>query len=168
MPRKKKLRKWKQVVIQEVAYELPAIKQAHQEAAEAQKYGFQLELEKVKEEFQQVELHLTMLEYKGNTLKSQKQTPEELLTPNTLATKNIPIIPSSIKPLKGKKTNNHPHKSYAQMATSGSAKIITKKFWTEVIGTIQRQKATTPSMPKVKPEKKSDKKLHHLKNQKRN
>lgn len=76
MPRKKKLRKWKQVVIQEVAYELPAIKQTHQEAAEAQKYGFQLELAKVKEEFQQVELHLTMLEYKGNTLKSQKQTPE--------------------------------------------------------------------------------------------
>lgn len=40
------------------------------------------------------------------------------------------------------------------MATSGSAKIITKKSWTKVIGTIQRQKATTPSMPKVKAEKK--------------
>lgn len=71
----------------------------------------------------------------------------------TLATQNTAIIPSSIKPPKGKEPTNPPRKSYAQMAASGSPKITTEKAWTEVTGSSRRRKATTPSTPKVEPEK---------------
>ncbi len=110
---KERMQEWKQVVMQEVARELHAIRQVHEEAIGEQRYGFQMELGKVRECFQmelekgreelhQVESHSTMLEYEINTLKGQKQTPEPRLTQHTLATKDAPITPSSIKPPKGK------------------------------------------------------------------
>ena len=43
---KERMQKWKQFVIQEVVRELYATKKAHKEAIEAQRYGFQVELEK--------------------------------------------------------------------------------------------------------------------------
>ena len=128
-------------------------KKAHEEAMEAQKYGFQMELEKVIKELHQVELCSTRLEYGINTLKDQKQTPKPRSTQDTLATQNTLIILSSIKPLKEKELTNPPRKSYVQMAASGSPKITTEKAWTEVTRSSQRQKATIPSTPKIKPEK---------------
>ena len=120
---------------------------------EAQRYGFQMELGKVKEELHQVESRLTTLEYKMNTLKGQKQISEQRPTQDTSATKNASTIPSSMKPLKGKEPTDPPRKSYAQMAASSSPKITTEKAWTEVTGSSRRRKATTPSTPKFEPEK---------------
>ena len=70
------MREWKQVVMQEITRELLGIRKAHKKAMEAQRYGFQMELEKVKEELHQVELRSTTLEYEMNTLKGQKQISE--------------------------------------------------------------------------------------------
>ena len=70
--KKERMQEWKQFVIQEVVRELHATKKAHEKAMEVQRYGFQVELEKVIEEFYQVELRSTRLEYEINTLKSQK------------------------------------------------------------------------------------------------
>lgn len=148
---KEKMREWKQFVMQEVVRELHVTKKAHEEAMEAQRYGFVMELEKVREELRRVESRSTRLEYEMNTLKGQKRVSEQCPTQDTLATQNTPIIPSSIKPLKGKE---HPtRKSYTQMAASGSPKITTEKAWTEVTGSSRRRKATTSSTPKVEPEK---------------
>lgn len=151
---KEKMREWKQFVMQEVVRELHVTKKAHEEAMEAQRYGFVMELEKVREELRRVESRLTRLEYEMNTLKGQKRTPEPCPTQDTLATQNTPIIPSRIKPPKGKEPTNPPRKSYAQMAASGLPKITTKKAWTEVTGSSRKRKATTSSTPKVEPEKK--------------
>lgn len=48
---KDKMREWKQVVMQEVTHELHAMRQAHEEAIKAQRYEFQTERGKVREEF---------------------------------------------------------------------------------------------------------------------
>lgn len=66
--------------------ELHATKKVHKEVIEAQRYRFQVKLKKVIEEFHQVELRSTRLEYKMNILKGQKQIPEPRLTQDTLAT----------------------------------------------------------------------------------
>ena len=67
---KERMQEWKQFVMQEVVRELHATKKAHEEAMEAQRYGFQVELEKVIEELHQVELRSTRLEYEMNIMKS--------------------------------------------------------------------------------------------------
>ena len=161
---KERMREWKQVIIQEVARELHAIRQAHEEAMEGQRYGFQMELEKVREGFQmelgkvreelhQVEARSTTLECEINAQKGQKQLPKPRPTQDMLAMKNVPIIPSSTKLPKRKEPINPPHKSYAQIAASGSPKIAIEKAWTKVTSSSYRQKATTPNIPKVEPEK---------------
>ena len=140
--------------MQEVTCELHGIRQAHEEAMEAQRYGFHMELEKVKKKFHQVESRLTKLEHEMNTLKGQKQISEQRPTQDTSATKNALTILSSMKPLKGKEPTDPSRKSYAQIAVSSLPKMTTKKAWTEVTGNSRRWKATTPSTPKVKPKKK--------------
>ena len=42
---KGRMQEWKQVVMREVARELQGIRQAHEEAIEAQRHSFQMELE---------------------------------------------------------------------------------------------------------------------------
>ena len=51
---KVRIEEWKQNVMQDVMRELQAMKQTQGEAMEAQRLGFQMELEKVREELQQV------------------------------------------------------------------------------------------------------------------
>ena len=82
--------------------ELHGIRKAHEKAMKAQRYGFQMELEKVKVELHQVESRLITLKYEINTLKSQKQISKQRSTQDTLATKNALTIPSSMKSLKEK------------------------------------------------------------------
>ena len=131
---------------------------------EGQRYGFQMELEKVREGFQmelgkvreelyQVEARSTTLECEINAQKSQKQSPKPRPTQDMLAMKNVSIIPPSTKLPKRKEPVNSPYKSYAQIAASGSPKIATEKACKEVTSSSYRQKATTPNMPKVEPEK---------------
>ena len=150
---KGRMQEWKQVVMQEVARELQAIRQAHEEAIEAQRHSFQMELERVREKLQQVESRSMTLENEINSLKAQKQTPDQRPFQNVPATKNIPIVPSSSKQTEGKKMADPPRRSYAQMAVSNSAKNTTEKAWTEVTSSSRRRKVTTPVMPKVEPEK---------------
>lgn len=145
---KGRMQEWKQVVMQEVARELQGIRQAHEEAIEAQRHSFQMKLERVREKLQQVESRSTTLENEINSLKAQKQTPDHRPTQVTPATRNIPIVPSSTKPTERGKAADAPRRSYAQMAASGSARNTTEKAWTEVTSSSRRQKVTTPSMPK--------------------
>ena len=113
---------------------------------EGQRYGFQMELGKVREELHQVEARSTTLEYEINARKGQKQTSKPRSTQDTLVTKNAPIIPPSTKLPKKKEPVNPPHKSYAQISASGSPKISTEKAWTEVTGSSHRRKATTQEL----------------------
>lgn len=113
-----------------------------------------MKLEKVREKLCQIKLRLTRLEYKINTLKGQKQTPKLCVTQDILATQNISIISSGMKPLKEKELTNLTLKNYAQMAALDLPKITTKKIWTKVTSSSQRQKATTSSTRKVELEKK--------------
>lgn len=139
----------------EVAREVQTIKQAHQEEMEAQRYSFQMEIEKVRKELHQVEsrseLRTTTLENEINTLKSQDQAPKQRPTRDTSATRNTPTISTSIESPKGKETATPTQKSYAQIAASKVPKISTEKTWTEVTGGSRRRK--TPSMPRIEPEK---------------
>ena len=70
--------------MQEVTYELHTIRQAHEEAIEAQRYKFQTELEKVRGELQQVEFCSKTLENEMNILRSRKQTTEQCPTQSAL------------------------------------------------------------------------------------
>ena len=74
--------------MQKVVCELHATKKVHKEVMEVQRYWFQVKLEKVIEKLHQVELRSIRLEYKMNTLKSQKQTPEPCPIQDILATQN--------------------------------------------------------------------------------
>ena len=150
---KERMQEWKHVVMQEVARELHTIRQAHEEAMEAQRCGFQMELEKVREGLRLVESRSKTLEYEISSLKGRKQVPDQRPTQDTPAIMNIPTVPPSTQPPKEKETTDPPRKSYAQMAALDSAKTTTEKTWTEVTGSSRRRKATTPSMPKVEPEK---------------
>lgn len=58
------------MIMQKVARELQAIRQAHEEAIEAQRYSFQMELERVRWKLQQIESRLTTLENEINSLKA--------------------------------------------------------------------------------------------------
>lgn len=100
--KKEKMREWIQVVMQEVTHGLHIIRQVYEEAMEAQRYGFQTEIAKVREKLQRVELRLTTLENEMNILKSQKQTPEQ--RPTQAIPKTTSTISLSIKPPKEKKT----------------------------------------------------------------
>ena len=55
---KGKMREWKDQVMQEMARELHIIRQTHEEAMEAQRQGFQIELERVGGKLEQLELRL--------------------------------------------------------------------------------------------------------------
>lgn len=103
-----RMQEWKQVVMQEVARELQPIRQAHEKAIEAQRHSFQMELERVKEKLQQVESRSTTLENEINSLKAQKQTPDQRSSQDVPATKNIAIVPSSSKQTEGKKMADPP------------------------------------------------------------
>ena len=61
--------------MQDVMQELQAMIQTQGEAMEAQRQGFQMELEKVREELQQVMSRPMMLEDEIRSLKTQKQAP---------------------------------------------------------------------------------------------
>lgn len=149
---KGKMQVWKQMIMEEVARELQAIRQAQEEAIEAQRHGFQMELERVREKLQQVESQSTTLKSEIESLKTQKQTSDQRPTQDT-STRRTPTVPASTKPTEGKKTTDLNYRSYAQIAAWNSANSAAEKTWTEVTSGSRRRKVTTPSQPKVEPEK---------------
>lgn len=112
-----------------------------------------MELERVREKLQQVELRSTTLEPEMDSLKTQKQTSDQHPTQDTLATRKIPAVPASTKPTEERKTTDPHQKSYAPIAASSSAKKTSEKAWTEVTSSNRRRKIATLSPPKVEPEK---------------
>lgn len=87
---KARIEEWKQNVMQDVMRELQAMKQTQGEAMEAQRQSFQMELEEVRDELQQVESRSMMLEDKIESLKTQKQAPQQRPAQNTPASEKTP------------------------------------------------------------------------------
>ena len=74
---KARMEEWKENVIREVAHELRGMRQAQEEAMEAQRRTFQVELEKVTEELERVKLRSTALEKEIKTSKAQKSAQKQ-------------------------------------------------------------------------------------------
>ena len=94
---KAQMEEWKQKVMQEVAHELQGMRQAQEEAMEAQRRCFQLELEKVKEELELVESRSSALEKEIKSLRAQKMAQEQRPTQNSPAVKST-ATPRSNEP----------------------------------------------------------------------
>lgn len=77
---KEKMKEWKDKVMQEMTRELHIIRQTHEEEMEAQRQGFQIELERVGGKLEQLELRSKVLE---NEVKA-------LRLPGQLATRKSP------------------------------------------------------------------------------
>lgn len=142
-----KMKAWKQIVMQEVAQELQAIRQAHKEAMEIQRRDFVMELERVNERLYQVE---TTLE---NEIKASKTQKHALNQRSTQDTPKTPMVPPNTRPTEGSKSTGPIRKSYAQIAASSSTKSATENTWTEVTGGNRKRKSTIPNPPKLGPER---------------
>ena len=149
---KVRIEEWKQNVMQDVVRELQAMKQTQEEAMEVQRRGFQMELEKLREELQRVESQSMMLENKMKFLKTQKQAPAQRLAQNPLVVETAPGQ-SSAKPTEDKKVTNPSQKSYAQIAASSSAKNAMDNSWTEVTNSSRKKKGNSSNPPKLELEK---------------
>lgn len=82
-------------VTEDVLRELQVMKQTQEEAREVQRRGIQIELEKVREEVQQVKSRSVMLEEETKSLKTQKQTPKQRSDQNTPVIEKAPGQPST-------------------------------------------------------------------------
>ena len=111
--KKRKMQEWKQMIMQEVGRELQAIRPAHEEVIEASIQSFQLELQRLTGQIQEVKSRSRKLENEMNPLKIKKQTLNQRSTQETLSTKEISTVPASAKPTKEKNPANLCQKSYA-------------------------------------------------------
>lgn len=66
------MKAWKQVIMQEVAQELQAVRQVYKEAIESYRYNFWVEFERVNERLHLVEVQSTTFENEIKVLKAQK------------------------------------------------------------------------------------------------
>lgn len=71
---KGKMQIWKQVIMQEVAHELQAIRKTHEESLEAQRECFRVEMEGVTEKLEQMDVRSARLEREIGLLKAKEQT----------------------------------------------------------------------------------------------
>lgn len=85
---REKMKAWKQIVMQEVAQELQAIRQAHEEAMETERRDVVMELEMGNRRLHQVEAQSTTLENKIKALKTQKHAWNQSSTQDTSKTPN--------------------------------------------------------------------------------
>lgn len=70
---KEKMREWKNKVMEDMTRELHSIRQTYEEEMEAQRQGFQIELEKVGGKLEQLEFRSKTLENKVRALRSSGQ-----------------------------------------------------------------------------------------------
>ena len=103
---KGRMQEWKQIIIQEVGHELQAIRQAHEEAIEAQRHGFNMEIEKVKERLRQEKMQSALFANEIKALKTQKQAPDQRTSQDTPTARNVLAIQPSPKPNDGIKSRN--------------------------------------------------------------
>ncbi len=103
---KGRMQEWKQIIIQEVEHELQAIRQAHEEAMEAQRHDFNMKIEKVKERLRQEEMQSALFANEIKPLKTQKQAPGQRTSQDTPTAMKVLAIQSSLKPNDGIKFRN--------------------------------------------------------------
>ena len=103
---KGRMQEWKQIVMQEVGHELQAIRQAHEEAMEAQRHGFNVEIEMVKERLRQEEMQSALFANEIKALKAQKQAPDQRPSQDTPTARKMPAAQPSPKPNDGTKSRN--------------------------------------------------------------
>ena len=77
---KRKMKEWKEIVMQEVACELSGIKQMHEGAMEALRQSFQLELERMGGKVEQLESEVKALKFPGQQL-ARKILPAKTVAP---------------------------------------------------------------------------------------
>ena len=104
--KKKRMQEWKQIFMQEVGHELQAIRQAHEEAMEAQRHGFNVEIEMVKETLRQEEMQSALFASEIKALKAQKQAPDQRPSQDTPTARNMPAGQPSSKPNGRTKSRN--------------------------------------------------------------
>lgn len=104
--KKKRMQEQKQTVMQEVIHELQTIRQAYKEVIKEQRHGFNIEIEMVKERFQQEEMQSTLFANEIKDLKAQKQALDQQPSQNTPIVKNIPATHPNPKPNNGTKCHN--------------------------------------------------------------
>ncbi len=73
----RRMQEWKQIVMQEIWYELQAIRKTNEETIEPQRYSFNMEIEKVKERLRQEEMQSTLFANEIKPLKTQKQASDQ-------------------------------------------------------------------------------------------
>ncbi|MCJ1348444.1 hypothetical protein MMC31_006676, partial [Peltigera leucophlebia] len=103
---KGRMQEWKQIVMQEVGHGLQAIRQAHEEVMEAQRHGFNVEIEMAKERLRQEEMQSALFANEIKALKAQKQAPDQRPSQDTPTARNMPAAQASPKPNDGTKSRN--------------------------------------------------------------
>ena len=73
---------------------------------EAQRHGFNMEIEKVKERLRQEEMQSALFANKIKALKTQKQAPDQRTSQDTRTSRNVLAIQPSRKPNDGTKSRN--------------------------------------------------------------
>ena len=121
---KEKTKAWKQIIMQEVAQEIQAIRKACEEALETQRHDFQVELERVNGRLDQIEARPILSVNDVTVPKAQKTAATQHSTQDTTKTQNAPrapMVPPSTKPTKGSKIVKPIQKSYAQIGGASCA-----------------------------------------------
>lgn len=95
------MKAWKQVIMQEVAQELQAVRQVYKEAIESYRHNFWVEFEGLNERLHLVKVQSTTFENEIKVLKAQKHAANQRSTQDIL---KIPIMPSNTRPIKESKT----------------------------------------------------------------
>ena len=103
---KRRMQKWKQIIIQEVGHKLQAIRRAYEKAMEVQRYDFNMKIEKVKERLRQEEMQSALFANEIKALKTQKQASGQRTSQDTPTAMNLLAIQPSLKPNDGIKFRN--------------------------------------------------------------
>ena len=74
---KGKMEIWKQMIMKEVGHELQAVRQIHEDEMEAQRHGFNMEIEMLKERLRKEETQSALFANEIKALKTQKQAPAQ-------------------------------------------------------------------------------------------
>ena len=171
---KGKMKEWKENIMQEVARELHVIREMHEEAMEAQRESFQLELERMGGKVQQLESEVKALKIPAQQLACKTPPAKAVASPRSDSQEErereqteqakdqngsqkhqqtYTHTPKSNVPNQLRQSAKPNTKSYAQIASTNAAPTTSEKAWTEVRYNNRKQKNSSLSPPKTEPEK---------------
>ena len=180
---KERMEGWKTIVMQEVARELQGIRRTQEEALEAQKQSFRVELERLEKTWDERskllkdEIKLLKNSKQYSALKVAESTLGKELGQSTHANTNrqrptsegpgespdrrpsssspaANNAPTVPKAISGIKSAKPAPISYAQVAASNVTQSTSNNSWTEITSSNRKRKDNAASPPKVEPEKK--------------